>query len=429
MADKSIILTQSQSSSSSGITCRGYVINSCDNSKVDDGSWSPTTYDGIGVSIDENKITVWNTNTTGSSVSNTFTWTSSKVSSCTKTLSVTAEGKDYCPSVRIELYDSGNNIISGTSTPGTTINLKITINDWKDIPESNKKKFDYFENGGNNIIYSLPDGYVMGFNLWNDDNNFSILGGLPDECPNGYYTFSVTICGNTTSKTTIKSTTHEELPCPDFYVSESDFTIYPHEYKVIRLHINNWNSTTITDYTFTNYFDVVVNSRKNMTYAVGSYNDIDEYYSITISHNYSETTSDSGDSINITINSKNGNCNNSANIRCILNVGYFNVTFNVNGNVQTPGVNVRVYIDCNGRTQTVAVLDGNTSELNQRSEPIWNSVLDTFQNAGTCPSRSFTVNVEYFGVVKNAYITSATSGTINNTCKSGDFYITCDVII
>ena len=92
MADASVTLTQSQSSSSSGLTYRGYVINLCDNSKVDDGTWSPSSYDGIGVSIDENKITIWNTNTTGSSVSNTFTWTSSKVSSCTKTLSVTAEG-------------------------------------------------------------------------------------------------------------------------------------------------------------------------------------------------------------------------------------------------------------------------------------------------------------------------------------------------
>ena len=69
---------------------------------------------------------------------------------------MTAKGfKDYCPSVSIELYDSSNNVISGTSTNGRTINITITINDWKDIPESNKKKFDSFENGGNNITSNM----------------------------------------------------------------------------------------------------------------------------------------------------------------------------------------------------------------------------------------------------------------------------------
>lgn len=92
MADASVTLTQSQSSSSSGVTYRGYVINLCDNSKVDDGDWDYDSVTGITASTNSNKITIWNTNTTGSSVSTTFTWTSSKVDGCTKTLSVTAEG-------------------------------------------------------------------------------------------------------------------------------------------------------------------------------------------------------------------------------------------------------------------------------------------------------------------------------------------------
>lgn len=92
MADASITLTQSQSSSSSGVTYRGYVINLCDNSKVDDGDWDYDSVTGITASTNTNKITIWNTNTTDSSVSATFTWTSSKVDGCTKTLSVTAEG-------------------------------------------------------------------------------------------------------------------------------------------------------------------------------------------------------------------------------------------------------------------------------------------------------------------------------------------------
>lgn len=92
MADASVTLTQSQSSNSSGVTYRGYVINLCDNSKVDDGDWDYDSVTGITASTNSNKITIWNTNTTSSSVSTTFTWTSSKVDGCTKTLSVTAEG-------------------------------------------------------------------------------------------------------------------------------------------------------------------------------------------------------------------------------------------------------------------------------------------------------------------------------------------------
>ena len=110
MADVEVTLNHSENySSSTAKTYRGYVINSCDNSKVDDGTWSPSSYDGIGVSINENKITVWNTNTTGSSVSNTFTWTSSKVSGCSKTLKVTVPGA-------VVTLKSGNTEIVVTAT-------------------------------------------------------------------------------------------------------------------------------------------------------------------------------------------------------------------------------------------------------------------------------------------------------------------------
>ena len=110
MADVEVTLNHSENySSSTAKTYRGYVINLCDDSHVDDGTWSPSTYDGIGVSIDENKINVWNTNITGSSVSNTFTWTSSKVSGCTKTLKVTVPGA-------VVTLKSGNTEIVVTAT-------------------------------------------------------------------------------------------------------------------------------------------------------------------------------------------------------------------------------------------------------------------------------------------------------------------------
>lgn len=89
MADVEVTLNNSGES----ITYRGYVINSCDNSKVDDGSWSPTSATGMTVNASEANITITHNNTSTSDASSTFTWTSSKVSGCSKTLKVTAKGK------------------------------------------------------------------------------------------------------------------------------------------------------------------------------------------------------------------------------------------------------------------------------------------------------------------------------------------------
>lgn len=89
MADIEVTLNNSGES----VTYRGYVINSCDNSKVDDGSWSPTSATGMTVNASEANITITHNNTSTSDASSTFTWTSSKVSGCSKTLKVTAKGK------------------------------------------------------------------------------------------------------------------------------------------------------------------------------------------------------------------------------------------------------------------------------------------------------------------------------------------------
>ena len=93
MADIEVTLNHSENySSSTAKTYRGYVINSCDNSKVDDGTWAVTSNSYTGYKINSNKIDVWNINTTSSDESSTFTWTSSKVSGCSKTLKVTVPG-------------------------------------------------------------------------------------------------------------------------------------------------------------------------------------------------------------------------------------------------------------------------------------------------------------------------------------------------
>ena len=125
MADASVTLTQSQNSSSSGVTYRGYVLDSCNNnSHVADGSWSPSAAIGIGVSTSGSQITVWNSNTSTSSASATFTWTSSKVSGCSKTLSATANGKPAVITYSIIFKRNGSTITSGTMF-GTTYTFDV----------------------------------------------------------------------------------------------------------------------------------------------------------------------------------------------------------------------------------------------------------------------------------------------------------------
>ncbi len=117
MADASVTLTQSQNSSSSGVTYRGYVLDSCNNNAhVADGSWSPSSVTGIGVSTSGSQITVWNSNTSTSTVYALFTWKSSKVSGCSKTLSVISNGKPASITYSIIFKKNGSTITSGTMT-------------------------------------------------------------------------------------------------------------------------------------------------------------------------------------------------------------------------------------------------------------------------------------------------------------------------
>ena len=93
MADIEVTLNHSENySESTAKKYRGYVINLCNNSHVDDGTWAVTSNSYTGYKINSNKIDVWNINTTSSDKSATFTWTSSKVDGCTKTLKVTVPG-------------------------------------------------------------------------------------------------------------------------------------------------------------------------------------------------------------------------------------------------------------------------------------------------------------------------------------------------
>ena len=114
MADIEVTLNNSGES----VTYRGYVINLCDNSKVNDGSWSPTSATGMTVNASESNITITHNNTSTSDVSSTFTWTSSLVSGCSKTLKVTANGKTtyawykYAVGSLVEITELNKNKIS-----------------------------------------------------------------------------------------------------------------------------------------------------------------------------------------------------------------------------------------------------------------------------------------------------------------------------
>lgn len=110
MADIEVTLNRSENySESTAKTYRGYVINLCDDSHIDDGTWDVTSISYTGYKINSNKIDVWNVNTTSSDKSSTFTWTSSKVDGCTKTLKVTVPGA-------VVTLKSGNTEIVVTAT-------------------------------------------------------------------------------------------------------------------------------------------------------------------------------------------------------------------------------------------------------------------------------------------------------------------------
>ena len=125
MADVEITLNNSGES----VTYRGYVINSCDNSKVDDGSWSPTLATGMTVNASESNITITHNNTSTSDVSSTFTWTSSLVSGCTKTLKVTVLGSANYKFYRHEstLVEISSISVTHKVDPNRTYNLNDII--------------------------------------------------------------------------------------------------------------------------------------------------------------------------------------------------------------------------------------------------------------------------------------------------------------
>lgn len=121
MADVEVTLN----SSGNSVKYQGYVLDSCNNNAhVSDGSWSPSSATGMTVSTSGATITITHNNTSTSDVSSTFTWTSSKVSGCSKTLKVTAKGKTVTYQWEISTDDG----YSWTASSGYSTTITVDNN-------------------------------------------------------------------------------------------------------------------------------------------------------------------------------------------------------------------------------------------------------------------------------------------------------------
>lgn len=153
MADVEVTLNNSGES----VTYRGYVINLCDNSKVDDGSWSPTSATGMIVNASEANITITHNNTSASDASSTFTWTSSLVSGCTKTLSVTAKGavqEQKC----VEFSFKQDTYTVNFSSAGHIVTITLNITNWGNITEEN---YETWGESGNHLSITSSTGTAI----------------------------------------------------------------------------------------------------------------------------------------------------------------------------------------------------------------------------------------------------------------------------
>ena len=121
MADVEVTLN----SSGNSVKYKGYVLDSCNNNAhVSDGSWSPSSATGMTVSTSGSTIKITHNNTSTSDASSTFTWKSSKVSGCSKTLKVTAKGK----TATYSWYISTNGGSSWSKSSGYSITITVNNN-------------------------------------------------------------------------------------------------------------------------------------------------------------------------------------------------------------------------------------------------------------------------------------------------------------
>lgn len=415
-------------------------VTGCNGKKFNDGTWSPTSATGIGVSVSNNILSVWNNNSSTSDVSQEFSWHSSRRASCWRRFTVKAKGKeavkDYCPTATIELYDSGNNIISGGEGAGNPLYINITVTDWKDVPESNRNTFGSYNNGGNNITISYPSCYVGGYSSWSG-NSYSILGGLSGtNCADGEYSFSITICGQTYTKKYTKKTTTASCPTASFSTTSTTCNIF--KTKTVYVNVSDWGSVTSGNYdtwgsTSGNNLKITVDKNQNYSYSIGNYNSSFKRFPINITHTNNNCDNSLDDCLKLNLKCVSSNVTLSS-VNISPNYGEFVTTFNKT----LSGDNwLEIYIKAHGCTQTISSMNGSGSPTTQYLS-IWRSVLDipcgSSNCDNSCTSVSFTIGWTISGTVNIKSIKAngtTLSGSESNTfslnpCTTRNFNVSVE---
>ena len=266
MADIEVTLNHSENySESTAKKYRGYVINLCDNSHVDDGTWAVTSNSYTGYKINSNKIDVWNINTTSSDKSATFTWTSSKVDGCTKTLSVTVPGA-------VVTLKSGNTEIVVTAYYSTSTG-DYSIYSYQDeflINESSNGIVTTSNTVGASPVITCNGGmseYWINYAQNNTDNKIHVsvnpnmstyfVGCTGDYTATGtntinlkYYEREMSISFPVTFKFIYKEVVQEQK-CVEFSFQQDTYTVNfsaAGHRVIITLNITNWGNITEENY-------------------------------------------------------------------------------------------------------------------------------------------------------------------------------------
>lgn len=201
----------------------GYITR-CDNSYSYNGTWSPnTSVTGIGVSVSDSVISVWNTNSTTEDVSIDFTWTSSKLSDCIKKFTVVAKGKN-CPTYNVilvsEFNDDSDGLLESVSGnvqlylysvvgSGGTSSDAVCSNDINKVGEVTSQPSTIPNNcsGVNNVKF-IFDNVDLTCSFSGNIGNFTVSGGIEYRLgDSGSYTVLYDSVKNYTVSTTSNSAT------------------------------------------------------------------------------------------------------------------------------------------------------------------------------------------------------------------------------
>ena len=402
---------------------------------------------GVLISTDSSTGILTCTNNSTSTDEKYVTVEGTSLGGCTKDCEFTIEGKevvkDYCPTATIELYDSGNNIISGGEGAGNSLYIKITVTDWKDVPESNKYSFGSYDNGGNNITISYPSCYVGGYSSWSG-NSYSILGGLSGtNCADGEYSFSITICGQTYTKKYTKKTTTVTYTCPTASFSTTSTKCDIYSTTTIYVNVTNWGSVTSGNYNSWgsksgNNLKIIADTdkNKNYSYEIGDYDSRFKQFYVIIRHEKASNCSDNyiDDGLRLHLACVSSGVTLSS-VTISPNYGNFVTTFNkmLSGNNA-----IEIYIKRTDKncTENIAVMHSSATLTQEIS--IWRSILDLkcfgANCDNSCTSVSFTIGWLIRGTVNirritanGAILTGSESNTFTlNPCTSSDFNVSVD---